>query len=116
MLPPNFLATLSAMLSPRPDPLPGPLVVKNGSNAIFAFFAITVEEFEALRHVANHRPISEADKARLLELALIDEKLGGLTLTLSGKVRLAYGRPRPLIARRWMVCRVLPQWPPCASP
>ncbi len=54
--------------------------------------SLTAEEFQALRDVLAGRIISDADRDRLLELGLIDEKLGGPALTVAGKVRLAYGQ------------------------
>jgi len=57
---------------------------------------LTAAEFESLRQVSTgfkrRTNLPEMHKNRLLELGLIRDALGGLTLTDAGELRLAKGR------------------------
>jgi len=56
---------------------------------------LTAPEFDSLREVAKgfkrRTNLPEAHQARLLELELVREALGGLMLTEAGELRLARG-------------------------
>jgi len=54
----------------------------------------TPEEFQALRDIKVGRTVATAMQERLTLLKLAEHKLGGITLTNAGEVRLAQQRAR----------------------
>lgn len=48
---------------------------------------LSAEEFSSLCAVKSGRVISATHRRRLLELALVEEKTGGLVLTNAGQIR-----------------------------